>query len=334
MEKLKSIDIKGGKNMEKRTDLALEAHEIYAEEQQVDKINGVDISTFKKDGISVTRVKILNDDGRRALKKPIGDYVTLEIPEYVHETQENFDSIIKMFSKELARMMPKRTKDSVILVVGLGNRNITADALGPKVVDGLLVTRHLFDLMPEDISDGLVPVCAISPGVLGITGIETNEIIKGVTQRVKPDVIIAIDALASRSISRVMTTIQLSNTGIKPGGGVGNERGGLDIETLGVPVIAIGVPTVVDAATMANDTIDMVIESISSHTQKGTAFYKMLEEIDKNEKYALIDEVLKKSFVNLVVTPKEVDEIIDDLAEIISDGINICMHNADVGRYK
>ncbi len=334
MEKLKSIDIKGGKNMEKRTDLALEAHEIYAEEQQVDKINGVDISTFKKDGISVTRVKILNDDGRRALKKPIGDYVTLEIPEYVHETQENFDSIIKMFSKELGRMMPKRTKDSVTLVVGLGNRNITADALGPKVVDGLLVTRHLFDLMPEDISDGLVPVCAISPGVLGITGIETNEIIKGVTQRVKPDVIIAIDALASRSISRVMTTIQLSNTGIKPGGGVGNERGGLDIETLGVPVIAIGVPTVVDAATMANDTIDMVIESISSHTQKGTAFYKMLEEIDKNEKYALIDEVLKKSFVNLVVTPKEVDEIIDDLAEIISDGINICMHNADVGRYK
>ena len=250
--------------MEKRTDLALEAHEIYAEEQQVDKINGVDISTFKKDGISVTRVKILNDDGRRALKKPIGDYVTLEIPEYVHETQENFDSIIKMFSKELGRMMPKRTKDSVTLVVGLGNRNITADALGPKVVDGLLVTRHLFELMPEDISEGVVPVCAISPGVLGITGIETNEIIKGVTNRVKPDVIIAIDALASRSISRVMTTIQLSNTGIKPGAGVGNERGGLSVETLGVPVIAIGVPTVVDAATMANDTIDMVINSSST----------------------------------------------------------------------
>ncbi len=323
--------------MEKRTDLALEAHEIYAEEQQVDKIRGVDINTFKKDAISVTRVKILNDDGSRALKKPVGDYVTLEIPEYVHETQENFDTIIKTFSDELKRMMPKRTKDSVTLVVGLGNRNITADALGPKVVEGLLVTRHLFDLMPEDISDGVVPVCAISPGVLGITGIETNEIIKGVVQRVKPDVIIAIDALASRSISRVMTTIQLSDTGIKPGGGVGNERGGLDLETLGVPVIAVGVPTVVDAATMANDTIDMVIENISSHTDKDTSFYKMLKNIDKNEKYALIDEVLKKSFVNLVVTPKEVDEIIDDLAEIISDGINICMHScintANVSRY-
>ena len=315
----------------------MEAHEIYAEEQQVDKINGVDIDTFKRDNVSVTRVKIRNDEGSRALKKPVGDYVTLEIPEYVHETQKNFDTIIKIFSQELKRMMPQRTKDSVTLVVGLGNRNITADALGPKVVDGLLVTRHLFDLMPEDISDGVVPVCAISPGVLGITGIETNEIIKGVTNRVKPDVIIAIDALASRSISRVMTTIQLSNTGIKPGAGVGNERGGLNVETLGVPVIAIGVPTVVDAATMANDTIDMVIENISSHTSKDTAFYKMLENIDKNEKYALIDEVLKKSFVNLVVTPKEVDEIIDDLAEIISDGINICMHSGintgNVSRY-
>lgn len=323
--------------MEKRTDLALEAHEIYAEEQHVDSINGVDIDTFKKDRVNVTRVKILNEEGSNALKKPIGDYVTLEIPEYVHETQEHFDEITRIFSDELKRMMPQRTKDSVTLVVGLGNRNITADALGPKAVDGLLVTRHLFDLMPEDISDGVVPVCALAPGVLGITGIETNEIIKGVIQRVKPDVIIAIDALASRSISRVMTTIQLSNTGIKPGAGVGNERGGIDYETLGVTVIAIGVPTVVDAATMANDTIDMVIENISAHTDKDTSFYKMLQNIDKKDKYHLIDEVLKKSFVNLVVTPKEVDEIIDDLAEIISDGINICMHSCinteNVSRY-
>lgn len=323
--------------MEKRTDLALEAHEIYAQEQCVDKIDGVDINTFTKDKVTVTRVKISDDKGSRALKKPVGDYVTLEIPEYVHETADNFDNIIKTFSEELKRMMPKRTKDSVTLVVGLGNRNITADALGPKVVDGLLVTRHLFELMPNDISDGVVPVCAISPGVLGITGIETNEIIKGVIGRVKPDVVIAIDALASRSIGRVMTTIQLSNTGIKPGGGVGNERGGLDMETLGVPVIAVGVPTVVDAATMANDTIDMVIENITSHTDKDTSFYKMLKNIDKNEKYALIDEILKKSFVNLVVTPKEVDEIIDDLSEIISDGINVCMHSCidtdNVSRY-
>lgn len=323
--------------MEKRTDLAVEAHQIYAEDKKVDAVKGVDIKEFKKDRVKVTRVKISTQEGSKALKKPMGDYVTLEIPEYVHETQEHFDMITKTFSDELKRMMPKRNKNSVTLVVGLGNRNITADALGPKVVDGLLVTRHLFDLMPEDIADGVVPVCALSPGVLGITGIETNEIIKGVVQRVKPDVIIAIDALASRSISRVMTTIQLSNTGIKPGAGVGNERGGLDFETLGVPVIAVGVPTVVDAATMANDTIDMVIENISAHTDKNTSFYKMLQNMDKKEKYHLIDEVLNKSFVNLVVTPKEVDEIIDDLAEIISDGINVCMHSCintqNVSRY-
>ena len=313
--------------MEKRTDLALEAHEMYAEEQHVDDIDGVDVQAFKKNRVSVTRVKIKNKKGSEALKKPIGNYVTLEIPEYVHETKEHFDDIIKIFSNELKRMLPKMNRKAVTLVVGLGNRNITADALGPKVVDGLLVTRHLFDLMPDDVSEGVVPVCALSPGVLGITGIETNEIIKGVTERVKPDVIIAIDALASRSISRVMTTIQLSNTGIKPGAGVGNERGGLNIESLGVPVIAVGVPTVVDAATMANDTIDMVIENISAHTDKNTDFYKMLKNMDKKEKYHLIDEVLKESFVNLVVTPKEVDEVIDDLAEIISDGINICMHS-------
>ena len=148
--------------MEKRTDLALEAHEICAGEQNVDRIRGVDINTFKKDKVTVTRVKICDDEGSRMLKKPAGEYVTLEIPEYVHERAENFDVIIKTFSDELKRMMPKRTKDSVTLVVGLGNRNITADALGPKVVDGLLVTRHLFELMPNDISDGVVPVCAIS----------------------------------------------------------------------------------------------------------------------------------------------------------------------------
>ena len=323
--------------LEKRTDLAVEAHEMYAESEKVQEVPGVKTESFKNDGVKVTRVNILNEQGSDALKKPVGNYVTLEIPEYVHETQKHFDIITKTFSDELSRMMPKRRKDSVVLVVGLGNRHITADALGPKVVDGLLVTRHLFELMPEDIEEGLMPVCALSPGVLGLTGIETNEIIRGVVEKVKPDLIIAIDALASRSISRVMTTIQLTDTGITPGAGVGNERGGITFETLSVPVVAIGVPTVVDAATMANDTIDMVIENIAGHVEKGSGFYNMLRDVDKNDKYRLINEVLSKSFVNLVVTPKEVDEIIDDLAELISDGINICLHSCidtqNVSRY-
>ena len=323
--------------LEKRTDLAVEAHEMYAKEGNRREIEGVETENVKNGEVSVTRVKITGKQASDALKKPIGTYVTLEIPDYIHQTQESFDSIKKILSEELKKMMPEQKENGTILVVGLGNRHITADSLGPKVVDGLLVTRHLFDLMPEDIENGVVPVCALSPGVLGLTGIETSEIIKGVTDRVKPDVIIAIDALASRSISRVMTTIQLADTGITPGAGIGNVRSGINRETLNVPVIAIGVPTVVDAATMANDTIDMVIETIAEHTGREGKFYTMLQNIDKNEKYGLIDEVLNKSFTNLVVTPKEVDEIIDDLAEIISDGINICVHSCinteNVSRY-
>ncbi|MBR0277513.1 MAG: GPR endopeptidase [Clostridia bacterium] len=320
---------------QKRTDLALEAHEMYAKSEKIDKVPGVKVDKFKHKEINVTRVNIFNDEGCKALGKTKGNYVTLEMPQYLHETRENFDLIVKTFSNELKRMIPK--KNGVVLVVGLGNRNITADALGPKVVDGLLVTRHLFDLMPEDIEEGIVPVCALSPGVLGITGIETNEIIKGVTDRIKPDLVIAIDALASRSLDRVMTTIQLTDTGITPGAGVGNTRGGINYETLNIPVIAIGIPTVVDAATMANDTIDMVIDNLYENTDKDSKFYDVIKKIDKKDKYGFIDEVLSKNFTNLVVTPKEVDEIIDDLAEIVSDGINICMHSSinteNVSRY-
>lgn len=314
--------------VEKRTDLALEAREIYVTGKKVDDVPGVCTESFSEKGVKVTRVKINNKQGEEALRKPVGNYVTLEIPQYIHSSQDNFDFIINTFSDELKKMIPKKNGDGVVLVVGLGNRNITADALGPKVVDGLLITRHLFEYMPDDINDGVMPVCALSPGVLGLTGIETNEIIKGVVDRVKPDLIIVIDALASRSISRVMTTIQLTDTGITPGAGIGNKRGGLCYDTLGVPVIAIGVPTVVDAATMANDTIDMVIDSIKKEVDEKSGFYNIIKNISKTDKYRFIDEVLKKSFTNLVVTPKEVDEIIDDLAEIISDGINICIHSS------
>ncbi len=313
--------------LEKRTDLAVEAHEMYTKSENISKVEGVQTDTLRTNGVTVTRVKITTPQASEVLKKPPGNYVTLEISDCLHNSRDNFDCVKKVLSDELKRMMPKDSPDSTILVVGLGNRHITADALGPKVVDGLLVTRHLFELMPDELENGISPVCALSPGVLGLTGIETGEIIRGVTDRVKPDVIIAIDALASRSISRVMTTIQLSDTGITPGAGIGNVRAGISEETLNVPVIAIGVPTVVDAATMANDTIDMVIDTIINQTKGDSKIYDALQSLDKSEKYHLIDEVLNRSFTNLVVTPKEVDEIIDDLAEIISDGINICVHS-------
>lgn len=323
--------------LKKRTDLALEAHEIYTKDKGTEKIDGIKTETFHRCNVCVTRVKIETKEASEALNKPVGTYVTIEIPNFLHQTRENFDSVKKILSEELQKMMPPKKQNGTILAVGLGNRHITADSLGPKTVDGLLITRHLFELMPDEIEKGVSPVCALSPGVLGITGIETGEIVKGVAERINPDVIIAIDALASRNINRVMTTIQLADTGITPGAGIGNSRRGINFQNLNIPVIAIGVPTVVDAATMANDTIDMVIETMMRHTDKNGKFYETLKNIAKSEKYALIDEILNKSFTNLVVTPKDVDEITDDLAEIISDGINISVHSCidseNVSRY-
>ncbi|MGL5244660.1 MAG: GPR endopeptidase, partial [Sarcina sp.] len=211
------------------------------------------------------------------------------------------------------------------LVVGLGNWNVTPDALGPEVVEKLMITRHLKKVMPDAIDDSVRPVCAIAPGVLGITGIETGEIIKALVEKIHPSLVICIDALASRRLERVARTIQISNTGISPGAGVGNHRMQLNEETLGVPVIAIGVPTVVDAATIANDAMDLVLDEMISQSQEGKEFYNMLKSIDKNEKSHLIKSLLNPYVGDLMVTPKEVDDVIDSVAKIISNGINIAL---------
>ncbi len=323
--------------MEKRTDLALEAHELYQQTEKNENVPGVCINIEKSGEITVSRVCITDESGCKALGKPVGNYITIEIPELIHKTEELYEKTVVVLANELEKLV-KIDKDGLVLVVGLGNRNITADALGPKVVSQLLVTRHLFELMPEELEDGIRPVCAVSPGVLGITGIETGEILKGVSEKVNPDLIIVIDALASRKLERVSTTIQLSDTGLTPGSGIGNVRMAINEKTMGVPVIAIGVPTVVDAATMANDTIDMVIDRLMEQTTKDSDFYVLLKSLDRNEKYSLINEILSKEYMNLVVTPKEVDEIIEDISEIIANGINATMHSAvsvrDINRYK
>ena len=322
--------------MEKRTDLALEANEIYNEDNN-ESPKGVTVDTKTYNTITITTVKILDSYGEEALGKPVGNYITLEIPELIHKTEQSYRDTIKILSQKLNELI-KIDENKTVLVVGLGNSKITADALGPKVVSQLLVTRHLFQYMPEELEDGIRPVCALSPGVLGITGIETGEILKGVVGRIKPDLLIVIDALASRKLERVSTTIQLSDTGLVPGSGIGNYRMAINCETMGVPVIAIGVPTVVDAATMANDTIDLVLDKLISQSKSSPQFYKILSNVDKNEKYALINEILTKEYINLVVTPKEVDEIIEDISEIIANGINISLHNGvsldDINKYK
>ena len=217
------------------------------------------------------------------------------------------------------------TQDKTALVVGLGNWKVTPDALGPKVVEKIMVTRHLKDVMPEAIDDSIIPVCAISPGVLGITGIETGDVIKALVEKIKPDLVVCVDALASRRIDRVNKTIQISDTGISPGAGVGNHRMKINEETLGVKVVAVGVPTVVDAATIANDSIDLVMDEFISKSEKGSEFYNMIKSIDKNEKEILIKELLNPYVGDLMVTPKEVDLVIDSLSKIIANGINISL---------
>jgi len=321
---------------QKRTDLALEAHEIYRQSESREDVPGVIVDTEKLEKITVTRVHINDERGEGALGKPKGNYVTLEIPTLIHKEQATFERTIAVLADEIKRLI-KLDDEASVLVVGLGNWQITADSLGPKVVSSMLVTRHMFELMPEEIEEGVRPVCALSPGVLGLTGIETSEIIRGVVEKVKPKLVIAIDSLASRKLERVSTTIQIADTGITPGAGVGNARRGLSIETLGVPVIAVGVPTVVDAATMANDAIDLVIDKLMEQTGADSSFYQILKNIDRDDKYELIQEVLTPSLGNLIVTPKEVDEIIEDISEIIANSINIALHKgielSDLNKY-
>ncbi len=259
--------------------------------------------------------------------KPIGYYVTLEVPRLKEKDSALTEEVSKNLADELKRMV-EIPIEATVLVIGLGNWNVTPDSLGPKVIEKLIVTRHLIEYMPEKFNtkDGIRPVCALAPGVLGITGIETGDIISGLVEKVKPDMIIAIDALASRSMERISTTIQITDTGVYPGSGVGNKRMGITQENMGVPVIAIGIPTVVDAATMANDTLDMLIGQFTRQAKPGSDFYKLLETLDKEEKYKLIQEVMSPFVGQLVVTPKEIDSLIDNTAKTLAGGLNLALH--------
>lgn len=319
-----------------RTDLAIEARELAGEKSKGDELDGVAVKTEETENYLITHVEILNEMGSKSMGKPIGNYITIEADKLKENDVICHEEIMKAVSQNIAKLA-KLDKDSSVLVVGLGNWNITPDALGPKVISKVLVTRHLQGELPEEIENHVRSVAAISPGVMGITGIETGEIIKGVTERLKPDVIIAIDALAARKSSRINATIQMSDTGVSPGAGVGNKRMSLNQETLGVPVIALGVPTVVDAATLVNDTMDRMLAEMIAQTPKSSPFYEMLESMDSDEKYQLITEILNPYAGNMFVTPKEVDAVIDRLANIIANSINIGLHPGitmeDINRY-
>lgn len=341
-----------------RTDLALEAHERHAEENETSSIQGVIVKEREVEGIKLTNVNISEEGSRRIGKKP-GHYLTLEMQGIRKRDSALQEKVEEVFAKQFAEFIESLglSRDASCLVVGLGNWNVTPDALGPIAVEKVLITKHLFDLSPENVQEGFRPVSAISPGVMGVTGIETSDIIDGVIEKTKPDFVIAIDALASRSIERVNTTIQISDSGIHPGSGVGNKRKELSYETLGIPVISIGVPTVVDAVTITSDTIDFILKHFGyemKHKDKPSkaltpsgmtfgekrvysdedlpdeehrkAFMGIVGGLEEQEKRKLIREVLAPLGHNLMVTPKEVDDYIEDMANVISGGLNAALH--------
>ena len=311
--------------MKIRTDLALEAREIIEESGNSSEIPGVKTVNKQLDDCMITIVDVLNEQGSQIMNKGIGRYVTLESKLMKYDDDESRSQVIDYLATELRDILgPEEHKKT--LIIGLGNWNITSDALGPKTVSKTLVTRHIFKNYNKDYDDDFTEVAALSPGVMGITGLETSETVKAIVDTIKPDRVIAIDALASRKMDRVNSTIQISTAGISPGGGVGNKRKALNKDYLGVDVIAIGVPTVVDAATLTSDVLDIAINNLMEQSQKGEMFYKMLQKLQEEEKYQLIKDSLDPYDQNLIVTPKDIDETIENLSIIISEGLNKSLH--------
>lgn len=347
-----------------RTDLAIEAREMVLADQQneeaenLSQIEGVIIKEKEEDDLKISYVEVTKK-GAESLGKKEGKYLTLEAVGIRQQDTVMQQKVSKIFAREFSQFLQQCgiKKDASCLVVGLGNWNVTPDALGPQVCENLLVTNHLFKLQPESVEEGYRPVSAIAPGVMGITGIETSDIIFGIVEKSKPDFVIAIDALAARSIERVNSTIQISDTGIHPGSGVGNKRKEISKETLGIPVIAIGVPTVVDAVSITSDTIDFILKHFGKEMKEGNrpsraltpagmsfgarkklteddlpeqqhrkTFLGMLGTLEEEEKRKLIYEVLSPIGHNLMVTPKEVDVFIEDMANLIANGLNAALH--------
>ena len=287
----------------KRTDLALEARELWQESAgKTTRLTGVKAVKRKQEGYPVTRVDILDSRGEEALGKPRGSYLTVDLTTFWQRKSDFFQRAVRAVGTPLKELLPT---EGPVLVVGLGNRAMTPDAVGPLAADHVLVTRHLISAMPRQFS-GFRPVSVLRSGVLGTTGVESAEAVRGLASEVKPACVIAVDALASRRVGRVCAAVQLSDTGIIPGSGVGNHRHPLNAETLGVPVIAIGVPTVVDSATLAADLLE----------ETGVTDYD--------------EEKLRASRQNLMVTPRDIDQQVRDLGKVIGYGINWALQDLDI----
>ncbi len=308
-----------------RTDLALERRDLFNKAHNLkNDIEGIETEEEKiDDNILVSRVKITNEKGEEAIGKRKGNYITVDVKNLKIANEEEIQKMSEVVTKELKSLLAKHVaeKDS-ILIVGLGNIYVTPDSLGPKVINEIDITRHLLEYMPEVLDENTREVSAISPGVLGTTGIETMEILKGIVDNVKPKLVIIIDALASRNIERISSSVQLADTGIVPGAGVGNARKELTENTLGIPVIAMGIPTVVEAATIAADSLTLFIKKVQENGESNDFLNKLQEE----DKYKIIKEILAPEEYNFIVTPKEIDNLIEKMKDIVARGINFAIN--------
>ena len=279
----------------RRTDLALEARELWQESAgDVTALPGVEARDTFREGIPVSTVKVLDSQGESALGKPRGRYVTLTLEGLSAREEGIFQRAVRAVAGEVAGLMGAVPEGGLVLVAGLGNRAITPDAIGPKVHQNTLVTRHLVRQMPEHFGS-LRPVASLAAEVMGATGVESGELVRAVCEKLRPACVVAVDALASRSLKRLCRTVQLTDTGITPGSGVGNHRMGLTRDTLGAPVIALGVPTVVDGATLAADLLGL----------------DELPSLDRDR--------------DLLVTPKDIDSQVNDLAKVIGYGLSMAL---------
>ena len=307
-----------------RTDLAVERTNIYRKANKLEKIDGIETQEEEIDkNIKVSRVKITNEKGEEAIGKKRGVYVTIDLKNLRVADENTIKKASDTLANELKNIVNVHVDSkSDIMVVGLGNIYVTPDSLGPMVINEIDVTRHIIKYLPQYIDENARPVTAISPGVLGTTGIETYEILKGIVDNVKPKLLIVIDALSSRSIERISSTIQIADTGIVPGAGVGNTRMEISESSLGIPVIALGIPTVVESAVLVNDCLDLLIEKLQNEA-KSNVFLNQLKEQDN---YETIKDVLNPQDYNMIVTPKEIDDLIENMKDVVARGINYAVN--------
>jgi spore protease len=296
--------------------MAIEARDI-VRGNAAGEIPGVRVQEHHHHGVAITEVEISEESAAQLMGKPIGHYVTLDVPTFKDRDPDLKNHLMKQLTDQLQRLIPQNPHKSV-LVVGLGNWNATPDALGPRVIERLLVTRHLSTVVAEDIKERMRSVAAVAPGVLGTTGIETLDIIRGIVDQIQPDLVVAIDALAARNLDRLLGSVQIADTGIHPGSGVGNRREGVTEESVGVPVVAIGVCTVVQSISIAQEAVHQLANQLADDM----AFYDILKQMAPAEQRGLIDEVLGSRFSGLMVTPKEIDVLIDDMADVLSEAMN------------